>query len=190
MCGDRRLARPAESFASEARTQLSARQPLLYAALAFAGGLWAGKYMWRPPTWWVVAALVFVCCATYLLRRRAMAAFALAFGAIFATGALTMQVRGPYSEEPLRLGNGAEVVVTARVIAEGDLQQDSPGSWHQRIDVETEKLEAESENWETHAGIRLNIYSQEKSGSYKAASMPLFRYGTAHHVSGNAKPSA
>ena len=74
--------------------------------------------MWRPPNWSVVAALVFVCCAIYLLRRRTLAASALALGALFAEGALTMQVRGSYSEAPLRLGNGEEVVVIAHVIAE------------------------------------------------------------------------
>ncbi len=177
MWGDRRLARPAESFASATRTQLSARQPLLYAALAFAICLWAGKYMWRPPSWWVVAAVVFVCCAVCLLRRRTLATAALALGGIFAAGALTIQVRGPYSQAALRLGNAEEVVVTAHVSAEGDLRQDAPGSWHQRIDVETEKLGAESQNWETRAGVRLNIYSQDKSDSPNAASMPLFRYG-------------
>jgi len=124
-----RLAR-AQQLASTARIQVSARQPLLYAALAFAGGLWAGKHMWRPPNWWVVAALVFVCCAIYLLRRRKLVASALALGAVCAAGALTIQVRGSYSEEPLRLGNGEEVVVIAHVIGEGDLKQDAPGSWH------------------------------------------------------------
>ena len=51
------------------------------------------------------------------------------------------------------------------------------GSWHQGIDVETEKVEAESQSWETRAGVRLNIYSQEKSKSRNTASIPLFRYG-------------
>ena len=133
--------------------------------------------MWRPPNWWVAAALVFVCCAIYFLRRRTLAASALALAALFATGALTMQVRGSYSEKPLRLGNGEEVVVVAHVIGEGDLQQDAPGSWHQRIDVETEKVEAESQSWETRAGIRLNIYLQQESDSPNRVSMPLFRYG-------------
>ena len=125
MWGYGRLAR-AQQLASTARIQVSARQPLLYAALAFAGGLWAGKHMWRPPNWWVVAALVFVCCAIYLLRRRKLAASALALGAVFA-GALTIQVRGSYSEEPLRLGNGEEAVVIAHVIGEGDLQAGRAG---------------------------------------------------------------
>src|SRR5437660_3029788 len=133
--------------------------------------------MWRPPNWWVAAALVFVCCAIYFLRRRTLTASALALGALFVTGALTMQVRGSYSEAPLRLGNGEEVVVIAHVIAEGDLQQDAPGSWHQRIDVETEKVEAESQSCETRAGVRLNIYLREKTDSPNRVSMPLFRYG-------------
>jgi hypothetical protein len=63
---------------------------LLYAALAFAGGLWMGKYIWRPPTWWVVAAVTFLCCAIYLLRRRTLAAAFLSLGAIFIAGTLTI----------------------------------------------------------------------------------------------------
>jgi competence protein ComEC len=175
--GNGHLARPAAPLSSAARNQISARQPLLYAAVAFSGGLCAGKFMWRPPSWWVVASLVFVCCAIYLLRRRALAASALALGTIFTAGALTIQVRGHYSQEVLSLGNGEEVVVTAHVIAEGELQQDTPGSWRQRIDVETEKLEGSSRAWETRAGVRLNIYSQEKPDFPVTKSMPLFRYG-------------
>ena len=187
MWGYGRLAR-AQQLASTARIQVSARQPLLYAALAFAGGLWAGKHMWRPPNWWVIAALVFVCCAIYLLRRRKLVASALALGAVCAAGALTIQVRGSYSEEPLRLGNGEEVVVIAHVIGEGDLKQDAPGSWHQRIDVETEKLGAESLSWETRAGVRLNTYLQQKSDSPNRVSMPLFRYGQRIRFPANLNP--
>ncbi len=174
--GDGRLARPATSLPAAARNQLSARQPLLYAALAFAAGLWAGKYMWRPPSWSVVAALVFLCCAVHLLRRRTLAASALALGAVFAAAALTIQVRGSSLAKALILGNG-EVTVTAHVITEGEVQQDAPRSWHQRIDVETEKIETDSRAWDTRAGVRMNIYSQEKSDHPNMASMPPLLYG-------------
>jgi hypothetical protein len=81
--------------------QLSPRQPLLWAALSFAGGLWAGKYLWRPPSWWVIAALVFAASAACLLRQRALAPRALVLSAVFLTGALTIQVHG--SGEPGQL---------------------------------------------------------------------------------------
>jgi competence protein ComEC len=65
-------------------------------------------------------------------------------------------------------------VVTAHVIAEGELQQESSGSFRQRIDVETETIETGLQTCDAHAGVRLSIYSQEKLDS---ASMPLLRYG-------------
>ena len=117
---DGRLARAAPPVPA-ARTQASTRQPLLYAASAFAGGVWAGEYVWRPPVWWVIAAIVFGCCAIYLLRRRSFAASVLVLGAIFAGGALTIQVRGASSTPTPNLGDGEQVVVTAHVIAEGEL---------------------------------------------------------------------
>jgi len=157
-----------------ARTQASTRQPLLYAALAFAGGLWAGEYVWRPPVWWLIAALVFGCFAIYLLRRRSFAASVLALGAIFAGGALTIQVRGASSTPAPNLGDGEQVVVTAHAVAEGELQPESPGSFRQRLDVETETIETGLQTCDARAGVRLSIYSQN---AFDFAGMPLLRYG-------------
>jgi competence protein ComEC len=168
------------------RLQVSARQPLLWAALAFAAGLWAGRYLWRPPSWWVIAAFVFSASATYFLRRRTLASSVLVFGAIFAAGALTVQIRGPRAGGPHPwFGNGEEVLVTAHVTAEGNLQSDGPGSLRQRIDVETEKIESDGQSLDvqsrdTRAGVRLNIYSQpdrNHSAQESGAGMQLFHYG-------------
>ena len=149
--------------------------------MAFAAGLWAGRYVWRPPSWWVIAAFVFSASATYFLRRRTLASSVLVFGAIFAAGALTIQIRGPRAGEPHPwFGNGEEVLVTAHVTAEGNLQSDGPGPLRQRIDVETEKIESNSESRETRAGVRLNIYSQtdrSNSAQESGTSMQLFHYG-------------
>src|SRR5215813_11882297 len=171
---DGHLAGPAASPVSNAwRSQISARQPLLYAALAYGAGLWAGKHIWRPPTWWVLAEAIFLCCAIYLFRRRTLAASALALSGVFATGALTIQVQGPHRPTAVRFGN-EQLVITAHVIAEGEVLREGPNSWHQRIDIETERIESESQHFESHVGVRLNVYSQEKSG---APSMPLLRCG-------------
>ena len=159
---------------SGARSQASTRQPLLYAASALAGGVWAGEYVWRPPVWWVIATVVFGCCAIYLLHRRSFAASLLALGAIFAGGALTIQVRGASSTPTPNLGDGEQAVVTAHVIAEGELQQESPGSFRQRIDLETETIETGSQTCDARVGVRLSIYSQN---TFDSAGMPLLRYG-------------
>lgn len=168
---------------SQKRT--STRQPLLWAALAFAVGLCGGRVLWRPPNWWVIAALVCAASAAYLLKRRRLAPRALVLAALFLTGALAIQVQGPGRSSgdsgPPWLGEGQEVFVTAHVIAEGNVQADGPTELHQRIDVETEKVESSRQTRDTHFGVRLNIYSRmdddDSSPAPTAAPMPILRYG-------------
>lgn len=98
---------------------------------------------------------MFLASASYLLKRRRRAAFAVVLGAIFAAGALTIQVRGSnLNQGTLWLGDGDEVTVTAHVIAEGDVQPEGPGSWHQRIDVETEQVESDTDAKQSQAVFR------------------------------------
>jgi len=72
-------------------------------------------------------------------------------------------------------------LVTAHVIAEGNLQADGPAELHQRIDVETEKIERGGRTAETRFAVRLNIYPRiEESDSPQASAagdMELLRYG-------------
>ena len=84
------------------------------------------------------------------------------------------------------LGDGEAVFVTAHVTAEGNVQSDGPQELHQRIDVETEKIESAAQTSgaqirEVHAGVRLNVYSRiEGSDSPQAPparAMQLLPYG-------------
>ncbi len=155
---------------------------MLWAALAFAGGLWAGKFLWRPASWWVVAALACAASAAYLLKRRMLAARTLALTAIFLVGCLTIQVRGSRDSEPVWLGDGGEAFVTAHVIAEGNVQADGPAELHQRIDLETEKIESTAQAHAARFGVRLNIYSrtegeEDSPQALPANPMQLFHYG-------------
>ena len=59
-------------------------------------------------------------------------------------------------------------MLTAHVIAEANIQSDGMGSFHQRIDVATEKIEAEDKTSDAHVGVRLNIYSQANPPVLKA----------------------
>lgn len=83
-------------------------------------------------------------------------------------------------------------MITAHVIAEGNIQREGSESLHQRIDVETEHVESGGEVRDTRFGIRLNIYSKtqpDDSGEQEATPegteatsptarrMPLLRYG-------------
>ena len=65
---------------------------MFWAAMAFACGLFAGQFMWRPPLWWLIAAAVVGLAAFYYLRRRVYCAIALAWTVIFVMGALTIQL--------------------------------------------------------------------------------------------------
>ena len=166
---------------AKGNTQIPSRQPLLWAALAFASGLWIGKSLWRPPSWWVIAALVCAASAAYLLGRRSFSSRALALAAAFLVGVLTIQVHGSGDSGPAWLGDVEEVLITAHVVTEGDVQTDGPGELHQRVDVETEKIELAGRAEESRRGVRLNIYSRIEDGDSPQASaanvMQLFRYG-------------
>ncbi len=61
------------------------------------------------------------------------------------------------------------------------LQEDSPGSVRQRIDVETEQLTTGNENLAVNSGLRINVYQQEPKNDLgrvvSAAPIRLFHYG-------------
>lgn len=142
--------------------EIPARQPLFWVALAFAVGLWIAKVLWRPPLLWVVAVVVFATAAIWFLKRRPMLARALAVASCVLVGAFALQVQRSTSATPW-LGDEQEVLVTAHVIEEGNLEEESPGSWRQRIGVETEQIIALARTENLRAGIRLNIYSKSSS---------------------------
>ena len=160
------------------------RQPLLWAALAFAAGIVTGVHAWRPPLWWVLAWIVFALSTAYLLRRRGWLAFIVGLAAIFFLGALLLQVRGPSDADNtswIEWADGREVTVTARVIKEGTLQEDSPGSVRQRVDVETELITSGGENFAVKSGLRINVYQQilahESDRDVSGPPARLYTYG-------------
>ena len=132
------------------------RQPLLWAALAFAAGIVTGVHAWRPPLWWVVAWIVFALSGACLLGRRSRSAFLVGLGSLFFLGALMIQLRGPDNAgNPggTPFAGGTEVIVTAHVSKEGTLQEDGPGSFRQRIDVETEQITRGDGNSAVNSGL-------------------------------------
>jgi competence protein ComEC len=169
-----RLIRPA-TLGSRSRKQLSARQPLFWAALFFSVGIVMGNYAWRPASWWVVAAIVFVASAICAVRKRTLSPKILAFAALIAVGALSIQMReSSTSEQALWFGEG-EVQVTAHVVAEGEIQSEGDSSSRQRIDLETETIDSDSQTRRIAEGIRLSIYQNDRGLS--PHHMPLFSYG-------------
>jgi competence protein ComEC len=121
------------------------RQPILWAAAAFAAGIVFGTYAWRPPVWWMAAAVFFALAAAYFLRRQKLwqtfAAKGLALSFLFFLGALNIQLRerpDTSAESILAYADGREVPVIVHVIAEGEIKAALYGGSVQRIDVETE----------------------------------------------------
>jgi Domain of unknown function (DUF4131) len=143
-----------------------------------------GSQAWRPPTWWALAILAFVAAAAYLVRERAMLAKTLALGALFLLGALTIQIRNNGNSptaEILKFDDGQEVLITAHVIAEGQIAEAGFGGVRQSIDVETEEIASEGKIVNVKSGIRLGIYAKEPKpdddDEGSAGTMRVFRYG-------------
>ena len=137
---------------------------MLWAAVAYAGGIVTGVYVLRSPVWWVVAAIVFSASAAFFLHSRAKSAFALGLAALFVTGACVMQLRAPNSQDStgiLAFADGREVIVTAHVVKEGVLQEKKWGDVQQRLDLGTEQIQTGSENVTVHSGLRISVYGHE-----------------------------
>jgi competence protein ComEC len=166
---------------------------MLWAALAFAAGIFAGVHLWRPPLWWLIAIAVFLLSAGYLRDRRLHAAKAIVWGAIFAAGALTIQVR-PYeaSASPgiLPFADGQEVFATAHVLREGSLRPAGFGGIRQSLDVETEQITSAGHNLSIACGIRLNLYAnaQQRGQHDPSPTMRFFRYGERLRVPTKLRP--
>jgi competence protein ComEC len=155
---------------------------MLWAALAYATGIATGFYLWRPPQWWLVAAIAFSVAGAYFLRRRPKLAFALALSALSVTGALMMQVRAPENQEStgaLAFADGRDVVVTAHITREGNLQGKDVGGEQQRVDLETEQIGTGDESFGVRSGLRVSIYGHDETKESQAVATPMrpFRYG-------------
>ena len=157
------------------------RAPLFWAAIAFAFGLFAGQYLWRPAVWWLIAAFVFSLAAFYYLRRRVYCAITLGWAVIFAMGALTIQLHPAESADVSAASSipsdGRELVVTAHVVKEGARPENdstsngAAGDTTQRVDAETEQIADEGRVQSARIGVRLSIYGKD------ANTMRAFRYG-------------
>jgi competence protein ComEC len=148
--------------------------------LAFAAGIAAGVHAWRPPTWWVAAWIVFVGSSAYLLRKRGRPAFALGLGAFFLLGAFMIQLRSPSAAGSfgvLQFAGEPEVMVTAHVTREGTPQEDVPGGFRQRLEVETESVAADDGNQTVTSGVRLTVYEQRAKPETDIVPAVSFRYG-------------
>ena len=160
---------------------------MLWATSAYGGGIVAGFYLWRPSLWWLTAAIVFSASGAYFLRHRTRAALALGLSVLFVTGALTMQVRAPENRGDagiLAFADGRDLIITAHVIREGNLQNRNSGDTQQRLDLETEQIGTGNQMSAIRFGLRISIYGHEtntntedtKIESQKPLATPLYRF--------------
>jgi competence protein ComEC len=141
------------------------RQPLLWAACAFASGIALARYCWRPAAWWVIAAGVLVLATVALVRARASRwrdRAATVAGVLFlvAAGAFAGHARGEehvdaHAIQPFT--TGAEMIVTGHLTHDGVMH-----GARQSVDVETETIEGNGDPVEIAAGLRINIYTRER----------------------------
>ena len=159
------------------------RQPLLWAAFAFAAGILLGSCAWRPPLWWALATVAFLAAAAYFVLERAWVSKALALGTLFLIGAFSSQIRGGGNSpdlEILRFADGREVVITAHVIAEGRIRAASFGGVRQSLDLETEEITSGADTINIRSGLRLGVYAKQIKEEYQdenSRSMRIYRYG-------------
>ena len=179
----------------------SARQPLLWAAVAHSFGIVAGIYLWRPELWWVVAGCAFIASAAFFLPRRRWLAGPLALGALFLAGAMHIQARG-YTRRMdtsiLPFADGQELDVVAHVTRSGRLRQGSFGELREELDIESEAvIDNSGVTLPIHSGIRLSVYSVASRNNRSdatdvsqntAPSIQIFRYGERIRFSGKLKP--
>ena len=153
------------------------RQPLLWAFLCYAGGIFAGSYgwLWRPAVWWVGGAAGVFAASLYLTKRRVRTAFLLSCSVLFGIGALTVQVRPPATAIDPKLHPFIDtdpVLVTGHVVRVAD-SREKGRDVQQRVDVETEELSLGEQKAAARIGVRVTVYSRGEN----AVTGPRFQYG-------------
>ena len=157
----------------------AARQPMLWASLAYASGIIAGTYAWRPVLWWVIGVSSFLCAAALFVGSRSAFAWTLALGAIFLTGALQIEARSGSNglDTSIQLfADRQELEITAHVTHDARMREES-GEVRQSVDVVAEQIQTDDGQLiPTRSGIRLGIYSRRAEDS-TPQNVHVFSYG-------------
>lgn len=165
------------------------REPVLWAAVAYALGIIAGVYLWRPALWWVMAGFAFAGAGSYFASRRSRFGWMLALSAFFLAGAVHIQLRQAATRLDTSIApytNGEAFELTGHVVRDGRVQS-SGQEFRQSLDIEAEEIRTDAgAALPIHSRARLNIYSQkeydENFSEYSGAAagdapIHVFRYG-------------
>jgi competence protein ComEC len=165
------------------------REPMLWAATAFALGIVAGVYEWRPALWWIVAELVFAGATVYFASRRLRFSWILALSIFFLIGAFEAQIRGAATQLDTGIVpyvNGEALEITGHVVRDGRVQAAGRAEVRQSLDIEAENIRTDSDEIvPIHSQIRMNIYGARENdesvddsvASTSHAPMHVFQYG-------------
>jgi competence protein ComEC len=159
------------------------RQPLLWAALAFAAGIALGVHVWRPPLWWMIAILLLAASAMQLARHHKVCVIVVTLCVWFLLGALSIQLRPPVHIPDIgRFTNGSQLIVTGHVTREGYIREAGFGGLRQTIDIVTESVQSASETCKVEFGLRLGIFAKDSEANAPGVStFRQFRYGQRVH---------
>ena len=140
---------------------LRSREPLLWLALAFAVGIVAGAWTWRPDPWWWIGFSASLGASAYFLRKHGwLAAAAAAAVAVVCLGALESQLtNAPASPGDLsRWCDGREVMVTGHLLRDAVERGPRFGKPRQAVELETESLADPGAAEAVALGLRITIY--------------------------------
>lgn len=160
------------------RSRFAERQPLFWAAMAFALGILVETYLIQPrlsylPTIRFGIAIAAMIVIAYFARHTAMISRAAGLCAVLIAAMLIVGLRS--NADPgaviLPYANRQVVMVVGRVVREGDWEADGPTEARQLIDLETEEVIVDGEAHAIKSGVRLAVYSEAETN------VPPFQYG-------------
>jgi competence protein ComEC len=162
---------------------------MIGAALSFACGVVAERYVFHPPWYWLACAVLLAFCSLAALSRRQRIAYAAALFVVGCAGGFCAQAHNSYRPSPApgarlaQFANHDEITITGTVMHDGVLRQGAMPD--ESVDIAVETVSTDSGVVNVDGGVRLTIYvpsrrradddsNEEDSGS---AAMPVFTYG-------------
>ena len=141
---------------------LRSREPLFWVALAFAAGIAAGTWAWRPDPWWWAAFGVALGASAFFLKKRLWLALPLALAAVLCAGALESQIADRKAAPDIsRWTDGSEVVVTGHVTRDSMTRPLKFGKERQSVEIEAEEIATGEDRKQVNAGVRVTIYGED-----------------------------
>jgi hypothetical protein len=184
----------APQAAANAGPDYAARVPMIGAALAFACGAMAERFIFHPPWYWLGCAALLAACALAAIRREQRLAYAATLCAMACVGGFSAQARDAWNEDAqpgaklLTYTTGDEYAITGTVLRDGVLKLGaSPGQApEQSIDLSVEQIVTDTGTVNVTGGLRLGIYAPSKKraetddseeSSDAAAPREIYTYG-------------